>query len=64
MRAYLCTYVRYVSVTKKKNQGFKGAIVGNAVDGLKKWVDRSPSRHMIHRYAHVCSRMLTYADVC
>lgn len=29
--------------------GFKGTIVGNAVEGLRSWVDRSPSGPKIHR---------------
>uniref|UniRef100_A0A7S0W527 Sucrose phosphatase-like domain-containing protein n=1 Tax=Hemiselmis tepida TaxID=464990 RepID=A0A7S0W527_9CRYP len=31
------------------DQGFKGVIVGNAVEGLRTWVGRSPSSHKIHR---------------
>jgi len=32
-----------------EGQGFKGVIVGNAVEGLRTWVGRSPSSHKIHR---------------
>ena len=32
-----------------RDQGFKGAVVGNAVEGLKTWVARSPSSPNIHR---------------
>lgn len=31
------------------SKGFKGTIVGNAVEGLRSWVDRSPSGPKIHR---------------
>lgn len=32
-----------------ERQGFKGVIVGNAVEGLKSWVAKSPSSPRIHR---------------
>lgn len=38
-----------VPLFEATKEGFKGAIVGNAVEGLKSWVQRSPSRNMIHR---------------
>lgn len=38
-----------VPLFETTKEGFKGTIVGNAVEGLRSWVERSPSRRMIHR---------------
>ena len=38
-----------VPLFEATKQGFKGAIVGNACDGLQSWVQRSPSGNLIYR---------------
>jgi len=38
-----------VPLFEAMREGFKGAIVGNACDGLRAWVQRSPSGRLVHR---------------
>ena len=40
-----------VPLFEATRQGFRGALVGNACEGLRGWVQRSPSGKLVHRSA-------------